>query len=42
MKFKLPKIDKEMKIYILIAIILYIFIMFLPDIHSFIGNLKRT
>lgn len=41
MKFKLPKIDKEMKIYILIAIIIYIFIIFLPDIHMFIKNLGK-
>lgn len=39
MKFNL-KLDKDTKIYILIAIILFIFIMFLPDIHSFINKLK--
>lgn len=39
MKIPIPKLTKEVKVYLLITLIIYLWILFLPDIASFINNL---
>lgn len=38
-KVRLPKLDKEIKIYILIVIIIFLWILFLPDISALIRKI---
>lgn len=36
---KIPKLDKEAKVYILIALIIFLWISFLPKISAFINRI---
>ena len=39
MKIRIPKLSKETKIYLLIALIIFLWISFLPQISTFIDKL---